>query len=182
MPDGLVRKQQCGDLHFITFSCYHRQAFLASTRAKSFFEGALEKARLRYHFLVVGYGVMPEHVHLLLSEPERGRLCSAIQSIKQSASRKFIAREGHFWQERYYDFNVYTVKKRIEKLRYIHRNPVERGLVARPEDWPWSSFLHYATGEPGVIEVESFWTEIKRERSGIVLKLPRTPALAQNQG
>lgn len=182
MPDGLIRKQRCGDLHFITFSCYHRHALLASPRARNLFETALEKTRQRYQFLIGGYVVMPEHVHLLLSEPERRTLCSAIQSIKQSVSRKFVTHEGRFWQERYYDFNVYTKRKWIEKLRYTHRNPVERGLVEKPEDWPWSSFLHYATGEPGVVEIESFWTEIKRERSGIVPKLRRIPALAQPQG
>ena len=61
----------------------------------------------------------------------------------------------HFWQARYYDFNVWTRKKRIEKLKYIHRNPVKRGLVEKPEDWRWSSCRNYATGEEGVVEVES---------------------------
>ena len=182
MPQGLVRYHQSGDLHFITFSCYHRQAFLASDRAKNVFEASLEKARRHYDFFITGYVVMPEHVHLLISEPERSTLASAIQAIKQSVSRKFVARDGHFWQERYYDFNVFTKKKRIEKLRYIHRNPVERNLVAEPADWPWSSFRHYATGEVGVVEIESFWTANKRERSGIVPKVKLLPALAQNQG
>ena len=75
---------------------------------------------------------MPEHVHLLLSEPEGGTLSCAVQSVKQSVSRKVTTQGGHFWQERYYDFNVYTKKKWIEKLRYIHRNPVNRGLVTKP--------------------------------------------------
>src|SRR5581483_5941462 len=50
----------------------------------------------------------------------------------------------HFWQRRYYDFNVRTAKKRIEKLKYMHRNPVKRGLVKAPEDWRWSSYRSYA--------------------------------------
>jgi putative transposase len=73
-----------------------------------------------------------------------------------------------FWQDRYYDFNVYSERKRVEKLRYIHRNPVVRGLVAAPEDWAWSSFRHYATGVEGVVEIESEWTARKRERMGLV--------------
>lgn len=59
------------------------------------------------------------------------------------------------WQVRYYDFNVFSERKRIEKLRYIHRNPVERGLVQAPEEWEWSSFRHYLTGEKGRVEIES---------------------------
>ena len=51
----------------------------------------------------------------------------------------------------------------MEKLRYIHRNPVKRGLVSRPEDWRWSSFRHYALGDVGVVEIESQWTARKRE-------------------
>jgi len=63
-----------------------------------------------------------------------------------------------FWQARYYDFNVWSEKKFVEKLRYIHRNPVARGLVNKPEDWPWSSFRHYLTGAEGTVEIESQWT------------------------
>src|SRR5437588_12759888 len=72
-----------------------------------------------------------------------------------------------FWQARYYDFNVWSEKKFVEKLRYIHRNPVRRGLVARPEDWVRSSFRHYATGEASSVEIESQWTARLREQAGI---------------
>jgi putative transposase len=69
---------------------------------------------------------------------------------------------------RYYDFNAPSEAKRVEKLRYIHRNPVSRGLVHKPEDWKWSGFLRYATGPDGVVEIESQWTARKREKMGIV--------------
>lgn len=69
------------------------------------------------------------------------------------------AKAGHFWNKRYYDFNVHTNDKRIEKLRYLHRNPVKRGLVEQPEDWKWSSFRHYRFGEIGIVKVSSEWTE-----------------------
>ncbi len=52
----------------------------------------------------------------------------------------------------------------VEKLRYIHRNPVVRGLCERPEDWQWSSFVHYETGQEGDVEIESEWTARKRQR------------------
>ena len=67
-----------------------------------------------------------------------------------------------FWQARYYDFNVWSNRKRVEKLRYIHRNPVARGLVARPEVWKWSSYRHYLTGVEGRVEIESEWTAFLR--------------------
>ncbi len=172
MPQGLERRQQTKeDLHFLTFSCYHRQPFLSNPLAADRFEVALEWARRRYGFYIVAYVVMPEHVHLLISEPERGTIASVVQAIKQSVGRTIAAGRHHFWQERYYDFNLWTRKKRIEKTQYIHRNPVHRGLVENPEDWPWSSFRDYATGEERGVEVESYWTGQKRERAGIRFKV-----------
>lgn len=168
MPRGLERRQQTGDLHFITFSCRQRQPLLSSREAKQTFEEALEQVRCWYGLFVTGYVVMPEHVHLLISEPERGRLQVALQMLKQITARRI----GHparaqFWQARYYDFNLWSSGKRVEKLRYVHRNPVRRGLVTRPEDWPWSSFVHYATGVEGIVEIESEWTGRRRERLGL---------------
>jgi putative transposase len=79
---------------------------------------------------------MPEHVHLLVNEPERETLARAMQSLKQGVARRLALRaEDSFWQARYYDFNVWSERKFVEKLRYIHRNPVKRGLVSSPEGW-----------------------------------------------
>jgi hypothetical protein len=64
--------------------------------------------------------------------------------------------------------NVWSERKFVEKLRYIHRNPVIRGLVEQPEDWLWSSFRHYLTGADGAVEIESQWTARRRERLGII--------------
>ena len=76
--------------------------------------------------------------------------------------------------ERYYDFNVGTAQKRTEKLKYIHRNPVHRGLVTRSEDWPWSSYRHYASGEVGTVQIESPVADWKRRQVGNhVLVLPQ---------
>ena len=159
----LVRYQQCGCFHFVTFSCYRRQPLLGAVTAYSVFERALEAVRLRYGLVVAGYVLMPEHVHLLVGEPSRSSLSVALQVLKQQTSRKLKARgETQFWQRRYHDFNVWSEEKRVEKLRYMHRNPVKRGLVATPEDWPSSSFRHYATGEAGAIEIESQWTAFSR--------------------
>jgi putative transposase len=168
MPSNLRRYQQTGDLHFITFSCYRRQPKLGTPSARFQFERSLEQTRCAYGLCVSGYVVMPEHVHLLVTEPEKASLATALQALKQSVSRTLALRHAEaFWQARYYDFNVRSEKKHIEKLRYIHRNPVVRGLVAKPEDWQWSSFRHYVTGVEGVIEIESQWTAAKRERMGI---------------
>ena len=174
MPWGLKRYQQAYCLHFVTFSCYRRQPLLGKAAAREIFERDLERVRTWYGFYVSGYVVMPEHVHLLVSEPERAQLSLAIQMLKQIVSRKLRSPDRRrFWQVRYYDLPVWNEKKRVEKLRYIHRNPVARGLVARPEDWKWSSFRQWATGYEGTVEIESQWTARKRERMGITLTARR---------
>jgi putative transposase len=168
MPWGLRHFQQARCLHFITFSCHARDPLLADPRARDVFEQTLERVRKWYEFYVSGYVVMPEHVHLLISEPERSTLSRVLQMLKQNTGHSLRPPEGSpFWLPRYYDFNVWSEDKRIEKLRYIHRNPVRRGLVKRPEDWIWSSFRHYATGVEGVVEIESQWTARKRELAAI---------------
>lgn len=83
---------------------------------------------------------MLEHIHLLVSEPARDTLADAPKSLKQGVTRRLIEDADHFWQKRYYDFNVRNEEQFTEKLHYIHGNPVKQGSCASPEDWPWNSF------------------------------------------
>ena len=185
MPWGLKRFQQSGQLHFLTFSCYRRRPNFATWHSRECFESSLKRVRRSYGLCVYGYVVMPEHVHLLVNEPERGCLAQMLQSLKQSVARTLALRAvDSFWQARYYDFNVWSERKFVEKLRYIHRNPVARELVERPEDWRWSSFGHYFMGADGVVEIESQWTARRREKLGIIPNVrfrstPQNPAQAK---
>jgi putative transposase len=151
MSQGLVRIQNRQDLHFLTFSCFRHQPVIGTPAARNLLLQLLEETRQKYEFHVLGYVIMPEHVHLLLSEPETAKLSTAIQVLKQRFSR--TRAEEYVWEPRYYDFNVFTERKRIEKLHYIHRNPVTRGLVAEPELWQWSSYRAYAHDERGAVLV-----------------------------
>jgi putative transposase len=168
MPKGLRRFHHTGDWHFITCSCYHRRMFLRSASRRDLFLEILEEVRAKYDFVVAGYVVMPEHFHLLIGEPRIRILSLAMQVLKQRVSlrcrswkKRSAGQAGPwqdqpppaFWQPRYYDFNVFTQRKYVEKLRYIHRNPVKRGLAASPELWPWSSFRDYRLGEPGKVKI-----------------------------
>jgi putative transposase len=158
MTKGLVRYQQAGCFHFLTFSCYRRLPNLGTAQAHSLFERSMEVMRQRYDFVVCGYVVMPEHVHLLVGEPKKALLSKAIQALKLSVSVQ--SRDRPFWQARYYDFNVHNEEKRVEKLRYMHRNSVKRGLVAALEDWRWSSYRFYFLDEPGPVRVNEGWGKI----------------------
>jgi len=177
MPAGLHRTYGAHHLHFITCSCYRRLPFLRTARSRDRVLSILEQTRRRYRFVVVGYVVMPEHIHLLITEPEVGTPSTVMQVLKQRTARALLpkrrrldARQGRlfagtvlrtpFWQARFYDFNVWTEKKRVEKLRYIHRNPVKRGLVKTPEQWRWSSYRFYLLNEAGPVRVNEGWPRI----------------------
>jgi putative transposase len=121
---------------------------------------------------LVGYIIMPEHVHLLIGESLLAPPAKVIQVFKQRVSRRMRGKKRasanqltlrlpevdaqlrRFWQRRYYDFKVYTRAKRKEKLEYLHGNPVEERLVSHPRDWPWSSWSFYATGE-GLLKIDT---------------------------
>src|SRR5271169_1111127 len=122
MPGSLKRFQQTRQNHSLTFSCYHRQPKFASSEACAIFVSALERVRQSYWLCVYGYVILPEHVHLLVNGPERGTLAQALKSLKQGVARRLALRaEEPFWQERYYDFNVWNERKFREKLRYLER-------------------------------------------------------------
>jgi putative transposase len=128
--------------------------------------------RCRFAMCVYGYVVMPEHVHLLLNEPEQGMLADAIHLLKLSFAKRVPwlgdSHSGVFWQKRYHDRNVRDEREFAKKLRYLHRNPVKRGLVKQPGEWKWSSFRKYALREVGVVEIESEWTARDRETAAQV--------------
>ena len=188
MPTGLKPFYGAGYLHFITFSCYQRRPIFGTARRRDLFVEILEQVRRSYKFVIIGYVVMPEHVHLLLGEPERANPSVVIQVLKQRYSRRLRralrrvdpaqgwlwgGERTAIWQRRFYDFVVWTERKRVEKLRYIHRNPLKRGLVQKPEQWKWSSYRAYAYGERGVVLVNE-QLPAKLKMSGRAAKIAKS--------
>jgi putative transposase len=170
MPYGLKRFQKAEALHFVTFSCFHRLPLLEAPQSKHIFEAVLEETGARHQARIYTYVLMPEHVHLLINEPPAILVAQFLKALKQTTSRRLKCDRERFWQERYFDRNIRGEDARSEVIRYIHRNPVKRGLVASPEQYRWSSFRHYATGARGVVETGSEWTARMR-RPLIAMKL-----------
>jgi putative transposase len=175
VPRSLKRYYGSGELHFITCSCYHRGPWLGSARRRDLFLAGHEQVRQKYAFVVLGYVVMPEHFHLLISEPQEVTPSTALQALKLGFARRLLGKSGRrspqqarlwpaeplrVWQRRFYDFNVWSERKRVEKLRYLRRNLVKRGLVAEPEQWRWSNFRSYAYGEVGMVRIND-WSVLK---------------------
>jgi putative transposase len=117
---------------------------------------------------------MPEHVHLLIDESARLKPQKVIQVFKQRVSRRMRGKKRaaggqlelrfpdkdvvglrRFWQRRYFDLNIYATSKILEKLHYMHANPVRAKLVQNPGDWPWSSWCYYY-GRKALLEMDAW--------------------------
>jgi len=164
------------DAHCLTFSCFRRQPFLRSGRACGWFLQALGEAKRKHPFDLWAYVLMPEHVHLILWPRDGTKISAILKGVKLSVanrclvwarahSRSFLTRmedrrpsgavSHRFWQRGGgYDRNLRNDREVHEKILYVHLNPIRRGLVRNPEDWPWSSVRAFATGLPEPIPLD----------------------------
>src|SRR5262245_27684694 len=150
-----------GHVHELTFSCFRRYQFLKAERACQWLADSINGARVELAFHLWGYVFMPEHVHLMIY-PQRPKydIDLILQRIKEPVGRKAVKylrenapdwlrritvqrgtrRERRFWEAGGgYDRNAHEPATIFAMIDYIHANPVRRGLLARPEDWKWSS-------------------------------------------
>ena len=175
------RTYSLGQLQFITTSTYRRSPLFLSERFCRCFVQRLEEVRQELQFLLLGWVLMPDHFHLLLKpqpvettplilkglkEQTATQIIKTLQENQQHPwCRKMLARlrlpptvhdESHhrLWQRRFYPFNVYSEMKRREKLNYMHNNPVKRGLVRSPGDWPWSSWRFYFLQDASILRMD----------------------------
>ena len=143
--------------HFVTSSCHGRRKLLDEDHPKRIVLGQLNACLLRYEAKCVGFVVMPDHVHAILWFPETDKLSVFLQQWKRLTSHtirkwmsdhmaRYFAEDeipARFWTPRYYSFEIYSESKLIEKLEYMHLNPVRAGLVEKAVDWQWSSARWY---------------------------------------
>lgn len=157
-----------GDAHFLTFSCFRQLPLLSRPRTCQFLIDAIQISREKNPFDLWAFVIMPEHVHLIVLPRENIKIAAILSSIKQSAAKRairwlelnaahFLPRiedcqpsgksSYRFWQRGGgYDRNLRSTRDAHEKVRYIHENPVRRGLVQRAIDWPWSSCAAWEHG------------------------------------
>ena len=160
-----------GHVHFITFSCYKRRRLLDVDEAKKIVIGVLSYQLKKQKGKCLGFVIMPEHVHALVWFPENEQLSHFMKQWKQiSSSRikrmfkdKFPMYAGSFdynepvWKQRYYSFNVFSENKLIEKLHYMHNNPVKAGLAKKACDWNYSSAGFYEKGKSVGVAIWKGW-------------------------
>ena len=183
MPTRLQRYDEPGHVHFWTISCYHRLSFFWHDDIKQAATLGLRYIQNKHDICLIGYVIMPEHVHVLLYPHARGAaeptpISNLLHDFKQYVGREgkrrmrdFWRRHGRLWStplnswahgdlkeqslwnKRGHDFNVYRFPKLIEKLDYCHKNPIARGLVDHPDQWRWSSYRYYELQDCSVLEM-----------------------------
>jgi len=177
----LRRHYELNHLHYLTTSTYRRARLFDSKRFRDRWVETLGELREDLRFRIVGYVLMPDHFHLLLWPSSGANPSQIIQKLKDRTAllvlktlkentghgwcRKMLAtvalspsvhHHAHFrvWQRRFYDMNIWTPKKRLEKLNYMHYNPVKRGLVIPPGEWPWSSWRYYFLNDQSLLAMD----------------------------
>lgn len=155
----MQRREIPRGVHFVTFSCTGRLPLLGNPRIRDQFTARLARARTGHRFELFAWVVMPEHVHLLMRPHPEVPVSRVLHSLKFAFAKQVLdrwreldapvmptlcadGREPRFWQRGGgFDRNVRDAAEFTKEIGYIHRNPVKRGLVERPEDWRWSSIL-----------------------------------------
>lgn len=165
-----------GQAHYLTFSCFHNQPFLSKDRTRNWFIKSLANAKEKYSFELWAWVIMPEHIHLLVLPKENTKISHLLKAVKLSVGKtasnwvrenapEYLAKmidiqpNGketiRFWQRGGgYDRNICSVDELYEKIIYIHKNPVKRGLVEHLGDWYWSSYRAYEYNEKEPIEID----------------------------
>ena len=161
----MKRREIPGGVRFITFSCYRGLQLLGNPAIRDVFVRSLASSRERFGFALFAWVVMPEHAHLLMRPKEAAPLERALLFLKLSVAKRVIGRwrelnapilkkiqhpggSPRFWQKGGgFDRNVRDEDEFIREVRYVHRNPVERGLVEQPGEWAWSS-ARWWLGDP----------------------------------
>jgi putative transposase len=168
-------------LQFITTSTYRRARLFTCQRFCWTFVETLRQLRQETGFLPLGWVLMPEHFHLLIRPQPAAATVGFMQELKKRSAQEIIAVLARsqdrsrcrtllarlrlpptvhsdpyhrLWQRRYVPFNVFTEKKYMEKLDYMHNNPVMKGLVSSPDQWPWSSFRFYYLNDASVLSMD----------------------------
>ena len=184
MPSHLKRINQPGHIHFWTISCHRRLGFLHHDATKQAIVCALKHLQSKHAICLIGYVIMPDHVHVLLYPHAQGcdeplDISTLLSAFKQHAGFHVKAAlrqywQGHgilwtpaltewatsdrkgkrIWTTRGYDFNIDRHDTLLEKLDYCHKNPITRGLVERAEDWPWSSYRFYEMDDDSIIAMD----------------------------
>lgn len=171
--------------HYVTTVTYHRVPVFRGEEACTIFIAALAETRQQCPFKLVGYVIMPDHIHLIVN-PRDSDISNLMRRIKGLSARRildWLRSEGHssslaklaldtpqkrehthaVWQKDFSSIDLWSARFVQQKLQYVHANPVRAGLCAHPKDWKWSSYRAYYPHESGDVPIEIDWKAYWKE-------------------
>jgi REP element-mobilizing transposase RayT len=177
---NLPRFQIEGHIYYITSVIYNRLPIFTRPSFIIPLLDSLNFYRYQQEFKLLGYVVMPDHIHLIIWPHGTSTVSDIMRDYKTFTSKRIIRQarvenitewitafeqagqetnrsNNKVWQDSYWDENVYTERFLRQKLNYIHRNPFRSDLVKRPADYPYSSYRNYEFGEEWLIEIDRGW-------------------------
>lgn len=169
-----------GHVYYVTTVIYDRLPLFTRPSFVIPLFDSLNFYRHKQQFKLLGYVIMPDHIHLLLWPFGEATVSDVMRSYKEFTAKRIIRQaevegiqawvdafrqagaetgrsKNKVWQDSYWDKNIYTERFLREKLHYVHRNPVRAGLVAQPEEYAYSSYRNYQLGEEWLIEIDRDW-------------------------
>jgi putative transposase len=175
----LFKSRDPNTIHYVTSVTFRRVPIFRSDTACSLFINTLDETRSKYPFKLVGYVVMPDHVHLLMN-PQSCNISDLMRRLKGISARRILdwlreenrvaslaklrldnpQRRAHthaVWLKDFSAVGLWSPKFIRQKLHYIHCNPVRAGLCEHPANWRWSSYHAYLPHKQGDVPIEMDW-------------------------
>ena len=180
-----VKSQMPNLFHYLTVVTHNRFPVFLSDKACQLLVDAILRAKEKYPFKLVGYVIMPDHLHLLIN-PFDQNISAVMKQIKGAAAHEILewmrsretepslaklklnspqkrAHQYALWLKEFFPVELWSLKFIQQKLQYIHNNPVRAGLCAHPADWKWSSYRAYFPHEPGSVPLDIDWQAYWKE-------------------
>lgn len=171
-----------GHIYYVTTNVYNRLPIFTRPSFIIPLLDSLNYYRYQHHCKLLGYVIMPDHIHVILFPIGESQLGDFMRDFKRFTSGRLVRQvkvegitewsnafakageatnrgENKVWQDDYWDKNIYSEKFLRQKLNYIHRNPVRANLVAEPDGYPYSSYRNYTKNDHSLIEVDMGWTQ-----------------------
>jgi REP element-mobilizing transposase RayT len=170
-----------GHIYYITTNVYNHLSIFARPSFVIPLIDSLNFYRHKYQFKLIGYVIMPDHIHLIIWPVGQSQVDDMMRDYKKFTAVRLIRQaevegrkdwinafkqagqetersENKVWQDSYWDKNIYTERFLRQKINYIHRNPLRAKLVEKPEDYPYSSYRNYALNDESLIEMDRGWS------------------------
>jgi putative transposase len=153
-----IKKQQLENcIYFVTTNTHQRKKIFINEAFCDVIIEAFEFNRKKRDMRLLGYSILPDHLHAIIFTGVKANISQVMQSIKGFTSRtinQMMGKGGRLWQTDFYPVIVDDEKMFYQKLDYIHRNPIKHGHAQYPDEWKYSSYRSIYLEDYSVIKVD----------------------------